>query len=106
MFGDTLKWATDLDASGFASGAQRVNSALGQMGMRTQAATMDLGALGTVLNVLANPMTGVALAGMAVGAALAGSVQAAAAWQSSMAGVSEITGLGRPGVSCPLQRIA
>ena len=96
MFGDTLKWATDLDASGFASGAQRVNSALGQMGMRTQAATMDLGALGTVLNVLANPMTGVALAGMAVGAALAGSVQAAAAWQSSMAGVSKTTGLAGP----------
>lgn len=90
---DTLKWATDLDASGFASGAQKVNSQLGEMGFRTNAAQMNLGMMGTVLGTLANPMTAVALAATAVGGALVGSAQAAAAWQSSMAGVSKTTGL-------------
>lgn len=90
---DTLRWATELDASGFASGAQRVNSSLGEMGFRTSAATMNLGGLGTMIGSLANPMTLAAGAAMALGAALTGSVQAAAAWQSSMSGVSKTTGL-------------
>lgn len=90
---DTLRWATELDASGFASGAQRVNSSLGEMGFRTSAAQMNLGGLGTMLYGLANPLTLVAAGAMAVGAAFVGSVQAAAAWQSSMAGVSKTTGL-------------
>ena len=90
---DTLRWATELDASGFASGAQRVNSGLGEMGFRTSAAQMNLGGLGTMLYGLANPLTLVAAGAMAVGAAFVGSVQAAAAWQSSMAGVSKTTGL-------------
>lgn len=90
---DTLRWATELDASGFASGAQRVNSSLGEMGFRTSAATMNLGGLGTMIGSLANPMTLAAGAAMALGAALTGSVQAAAAWETSMSGVSKTTGL-------------
>lgn len=90
---DTLRWATELDASGFASGAQRVNSSLGEMGFRTSAAQMNLGGLGTMLYGLANPLTLVAAGAMAVGAALAGSVQAAAAWQTQMAEVSKTTGV-------------
>lgn len=93
MLGDTLRWATELDASGFASGAQRINSGLGEMGFRTSAATMNMGGLGTVIGSLANPMTLAAGAAMALGAAFVGSVQAAAAWQSSMSGVSKTTGL-------------
>lgn len=71
---DTLRWATELDASGFASGAQRVNSSLGEMGFRTSAATMNLGGLGTMIGSLANPMTLAAGAAMALGAVLIGSV--------------------------------
>ena len=92
MSDTTLKWATELDASGFASGAQNVNSQLGQMGLKTGAAQMNLGALGTVMGTLANPMTGVALAAGAVGAALAASVSIAGTFQSSMARVASVSG--------------
>ena len=93
MFGNILTWATELNASGFASGAQKVNSQLGEMGIRTGAATANMGVLGTVLGSMASPMTLVALGATAVGGAMVGAVQSAAAWQSSMAGVSKTTGL-------------
>ncbi len=90
---DILKWATELDASGFASGAQRVNSSLADMGIKTTTAQMNLGSLGTVLAGLANPLTLVTAGVMAVGTALAASVHEAAAWQTSMSGVSKTTGM-------------
>jgi len=86
-----------LDVSGFASGAQQLNGYVNDLGFRTQAASGNLGILGTVMGTLANPMTAVALAASAAGAALAGSVQAASAWETVMAGVAKTTGLsGQP----------
>ena len=94
MSSDTdLAFRATLDGSGFASGMQGINGHLNDLGFRTNAATAGLGSLGTVLGTLANPMTIAAAAAMALGTALAASVQAAAAWQTSMAGVAKTTGL-------------
>jgi TP901 family phage tail tape measure protein len=83
-----------LDASGFASGAQKINSHLGEMGIRTNAASANLGGIGTLLGTLANPLTMVAMGITAIGGALVGSAQAAAAWETSMSGVAKTTGMG------------
>jgi TP901 family phage tail tape measure protein len=82
-----------LDGSGFASGMQGINGHLNDLGFRTNAATASLGSLGTIMGTLANPMTIAAAAAAALGTALVASVQAAADWQSSMAGVAKTTGL-------------
>jgi len=94
MSDTTLAYKTTLDASGFASGAQNLNSHLHQMGINTSAASANLGGLGTLLGTLANPLTLVALGITAIGGALVGSAQAAAAWETSMTGVAKTTGLG------------
>lgn len=96
MSDTTLQYKTMLDASGFASGAQQINSQLGMMGIRTQAASMNMGGLGTVMGSLASPLSMVALGITAVGGALVSSVQAAAAWESAMTGVAKTTGLAGP----------
>lgn len=96
MSDTTLAYKTTLDASGFASGAQNINSHLHQMGINTSAASANLGGLGTLLGTLANPLTLVALGITAIGGALVGSAQAAAAWETSMTGVAKTTGLAGP----------
>lgn len=93
MSGDDIALKATLDASGVASGMQSINGHLNDLGMKTGTASMNLGALGTVMGTLANPMTAFALAATTAGAALAGSVAAAASWQSGMANVSKTTGL-------------
>lgn len=93
MSDTTLAYKTTLDASGFASGAQNLNSHLHQMGINTIAASANLGGLGILLGTLANPLTLVALGITAIGGALVGSAQAAAAWETSMTGVAKTTGL-------------
>ncbi len=89
-----LAFRATLDGSGFASGAQRINGQLQQMGFHTQTATAGLGGVGTLLGTMANPATAAALAVTALGGALVGSAQSAAAWQTSMTGVAKTTGLG------------
>lgn len=89
-----LAFRATLDGSGFASGAQRINGQLQQMGFHTQTATAGLGGIGTMLGTMANPATAAALAVTALGGALVGSAQSAAAWQTSMTGVAKTTGLG------------
>ena len=89
-----LAFRATLDGSGFASGAQRINGQLQQMGFQTQTATAGLGGIGTMLGTMANPATAAALAVTALGGALVGSAQSAAAWQTSMTGVAKTTGLG------------
>ncbi|HPM25962.1 MAG TPA: phage tail tape measure protein [Methanothrix sp.] len=88
-----LAFRATLDGSGFASGAQRINGQLQQMGFHTQTATAGLGGVGTLLGTMANPATAAALAVTALGGALVGSAQSAAAWQTSMTGVAKTTGL-------------
>lgn len=75
---------------------QSINGHINDLGFKTSAASANLGSLGTIMGSLANPMTLVAGAAAAAGAALAGSVQAAAAWESGMAGVAKTTGLAGP----------
>lgn len=84
-----LAFRATLDGSGFASGAQRINGQLQQMGFHTQTATAGLGGIGTMLGTMANPATAAALAVTALGGALVGSAQSAAAWQTSMTGVAK-----------------
>lgn len=93
MSDTTLAYKSTLDASGFASGAQQINSHLHQMGINTSAASANLGGIGTILGTLANPLTLVALGITAIGGALVGSAQAAAAWETSMSGVAKTSGL-------------
>ena len=93
MSDTVLQYKTMLDASGFASGAQQINSQLGMMGIQTSAANANLGGLGTIIGTLANPLTAVALGITAVGGALVSSVQSAAAWESAMVGVAKTSGL-------------
>jgi TP901 family phage tail tape measure protein len=75
---------------------QGINGHLNDLGFRTNAATASLGSLGTIMGTLANPMTIAAAAAAALGAALVGSVQAAAAWETSMTGVAKTTGMAGP----------
>lgn len=89
-----LAFRATLDGSGFASGAQNINSQLQQMGFHTQTATAGLGGIGTLLGTMANPATAAALAVTALGGALVNSAQSAAAWEASMTGVAKTTGLG------------
>ena len=89
-----LAFRATLDGSGFASGAQRINGQLQQMGFQTQTATAGLGGIGTMLGTMANPATAAALAVTALGGALVNSAQSAAAWETSMTGVAKTTGLG------------
>lgn len=91
-----LAFRATLDGSGFARGAQSINGHLHQMGIATNSATASLGPLGTILGSMASPLSLVALGATAVGGALVGSVQAAAAWESSMSGVAKTTGMAGP----------
>ena len=69
MSDTTLQYQAMLDASGFATGAQQITSQLGKMGIQTNAATANLGALGTVLGTIASPATAAALGITAIGGA-------------------------------------
>jgi TP901 family phage tail tape measure protein len=94
-----------LDTSGAASGFQSLNGHLNDFGIKTNTASASLGPLGTVLGSLASPMTMVAGAAGAVGMALAGSVQAAAAWETAMAGVAKTTGMSGPALQSLSQEL-
>lgn len=91
-----LAFRATLDGSGVATGAQQITGHLNQLGIQTNAASANLGGLGTVLGTMANPATAVALGITAIGGALVGSAQAAAAWETSMTGVAKTTGLAGP----------
>jgi TP901 family phage tail tape measure protein len=94
-----------LDTSGAASGFQSLNGHLNDFGIKTNTASASLGPLGTVLGSLASPLSLVALGAGAVGTALAGSVQAAAAWETSMSGVAKTTGLAGPELAALSQEL-
>jgi hypothetical protein len=87
-----LAFRATLDGSGFASGAQQINSHLQQMGIHTQTATAGLGGIGTMLGTMANPATAAALGITAIGGALASSVGVAANFESAMSRVASVAG--------------
>ena len=87
-----LAFRATLDGSGFASGAQRINGQLQQMGFQTQTATAGLGGIGTMLGTMANPATAAALGITAIGGALASSVGVAANFESAMSRVASVAG--------------
>jgi hypothetical protein len=65
MSGDDIAMRATVETSGMASGFQQMNGMLNDFGLKTNAASMNLGGLGTILGTLANPMTAVAAGGMA-----------------------------------------
>jgi len=96
MSAETLAYQATLDASNYLGTFEKMNSTANRFGIQTGTMSTQLGGLGTIMGTLANPMTAVALAAGAVGTALSGSVQAAAAWETSMSGVSKTTGISGP----------
>lgn len=94
-----IAYRMTLDGTNFASGMQAANAHLHQMGISTNSATASLGPMGTILGSMASPLSLVALGATAVGGALAASVQSAAAWESSMAGVAKTTGMAGPALA-------